>query len=172
MHRICAEERASGLELLERRNGHSTRRQIYEIIYKEVLSAAAPGQTFNRAPRIYVSMIAALERLIMKEEASPCPRVFSWWMLMQNWRTLRFSHHKSIKPMSVHVTFSALLTRSQTIGRDKAVRSLTAHWMELLAKAAPHDRDKPSARSWLVTRGPMSATTLLTRSKDVSCHAH
>ena len=56
-------------------------------------------------------------------------RVYSWWMLLQNWATLRFSDHRGLNPSEVvfregsfHAR-QARLTRSKTIGQDKTITS-------------------------------------------------
>ena len=55
-----------------------------------------------------------------------CFRAIPWWLLIQNWATLRLSDHRGIDPASVRIDatgFSALLTRSKRIGEDKAIVS-------------------------------------------------
>ena len=52
--------------------------------------------------------------------------MYAWWVLIQNWGTLRFSDHRGIDPSSVVITkagFSAILSRSKTIGTDKSIGS-------------------------------------------------
>ena len=56
----------------------------------------------------------------------PFIRMYAWWMLVQNWSTLRFSDHRGVSPSTVNVTgsaFSAELTRPKTVGADKSIGS-------------------------------------------------
>ena len=53
-------------------------------------------------------------------------RIYSWWILVQSWATLRFDDHRGINPKHIKVTsssFTALLNRSKTIGDDKSIHS-------------------------------------------------
>ena len=71
-------------------------------------------------------MFKALEKVVTDPRILPFLRVYAWWMLMQNWGTLRFSDHRGISPSTVSITVSALsavLSRSKTIGADKSVGS-------------------------------------------------
>ena len=100
--------------------------QIYEIIYQEHLSSAAPGQASKQALRFFVSIVSALERFVMDTDMAPFLRIYSWWILLQCWCTLRFSDHRGVNPKAVRVigsSMTALLTWSKTIGTDKAVGS-------------------------------------------------
>ena len=75
---------------------------------------------------MYVTMLRALENVVADAGLLPFVRVYAWWVLIQNWGTLRFSDHRSIDPSSVGITsagFSAILSRSKTIGTDKSIGS-------------------------------------------------
>ena len=67
-----------------------------------------------------------LEQLVMNETSPIYLHVCSWWMLVQNWATLRFSDHRGLNPSEVAFregSFHARLTRSKTIGQDKTITS-------------------------------------------------
>ena len=64
------------------------------MIFRELLSAALPGQPAKQAPRILVSVLEAIETLVANTEVPPYLRVYGWWVLLQNWGTLRFSDHR------------------------------------------------------------------------------
>ena len=71
-------------------------------------------------------MLFFLEQLLMNETSSIHLRVYSWWMLVQNWAMLRFSDHRGLNPSQVALregSFHARLTRSKTIGQDKTITS-------------------------------------------------
>ena len=96
------------------------------MIFKELLAAALPGKPSKQAPRFFVTMLTALEKDVTDAQTLPFIRVYAWWMLVQSWGTLRLSDHHGISPNSVTVSsscFSAVLTRSKTIGADKSIRS-------------------------------------------------
>ena len=62
----------------------------------------------------------------MNETSPMYLRVYSWWMLVQNYATLRFSDHRGLNPGEVTFregSFHAHLTRSKTIGQDKTITS-------------------------------------------------
>ena len=46
-------------------------------------------------------MLALLEQLVMNEDFPIYLRVYSWWILVQNWATLRFSDHWGLNPSEV-----------------------------------------------------------------------
>ena len=70
--------------------------QLYAVVYKEMLASAIPGKLHKQAPRMLISMIAALEILVADIGSPPYLRIFSWWLLVQNWRTLRFTDHRGL----------------------------------------------------------------------------
>ena len=73
-----------------------------------------------------VSMLEALETLVLCSDDAPYLRVYGWWVLLQNWGTLRFSDHRGLNPAQITVSaaeFQGTLTRSKTIGSDKNIRS-------------------------------------------------
>ena len=45
-----------------------------------------------------MSMLEALERNVLREEALFYHRGCSWWILLQCWGTLRFSDHRGLSP--------------------------------------------------------------------------
>ena len=99
---------------------------LYTVIYKEILSSALPGRAKKQAPRMLISMIAALEKVVVGSGAPPYFRIFAWWLLLQNWGTLRFSDHRGIIPSEASLQsdgFLAKLTRSKTLGADRDLQS-------------------------------------------------
>ena len=101
-----------------------TDRQLYNVLYQELLVAALPGRPAKQAPRVLTAMLVALEHLVVCAQTPRYYRVFSWWLLV--WATLRFSDHRCILPSSVKIDatgFSAQLTRSKTLGDDRTVAS-------------------------------------------------
>ena len=90
---------------------------------------AWPGQALKQAPQLFVAMLPALERVVKDMKVPPYPRIYSWWMILQCWCTLRFSDHRGIKHSSISITtsaMSALLSRSKS-HRDGQVGHITAH---------------------------------------------
>ena len=118
-----------------------------------------PGSPAKQAPRVLTTMLVALEHMVVCVQTPRYYRVFSWWQLIQNWATLRFSDHRGILPSSVKIDvtgFSAQLTRSKTLGDDRTVASrphvmdrccylAVAGWMQegwrLLKDMADYPRD-------------------------------
>ena len=75
----------------------------------------------KQAPRVLTAMLVALEHLVVCTQTPRYYRAFAWWLLIQNCATLRFSDHRGL-PDSVKIDekgFSALLTRSKTLGADR-----------------------------------------------------
>ena len=50
-----------------------TSAELYQVIFRELLSAALPGQPAKQAPRMLVSMLEAIETLVTSIEAPPYP---------------------------------------------------------------------------------------------------
>ena len=103
-----------------------TRSALYGVIYRELLASAQPGRPSKQAPRMLSPKLFFLEQLVMNETSPMYLRVYSWWMLVQNWATLRFSDHRGLNPGEVTFregSFHARLTRSKTIGQDKTITS-------------------------------------------------
>ena len=103
-----------------------TASRLYNVVYRELLSTALPGKPLKQAPRMLITMLSALERLVLDSTRPQYFRIFAWWVLIQNWATLRFSDHRGLSPddISFHgLNFSARLTRSKTLGCDKAISS-------------------------------------------------
>ena len=103
-----------------------TSKELYQVVYRELRSNALPGRPTKQAPRMPVMLLEALERLVLNSDAAPYLRVFAWWVLLQNWATLRFSDHRGLSPSDITVSggeFIGKLTRSKTIGADKSIQS-------------------------------------------------
>ena len=74
-------------------------------------------------------LLEALERLVANSVAAPFLRVFAWWVLLQNWATLRFPDHRGLSPSDISVPGRKLngkLSRSKTIGADRSIQSRQA----------------------------------------------
>ena len=67
----------------------------YNVLYQELLVAALPGSPTKQAYRVFTAMLVALEHLVVCVQTPRYYRVFSWWLLIQNWATLRFSDHRA-----------------------------------------------------------------------------
>ena len=75
-----------------------TSTQLFNVAHKELLTSALPGRPSKQAPRFPVA-----EELVQNTESHQYFRVFGWWLLLQNWATLRFCDHRGILPSSVLV---------------------------------------------------------------------
>ena len=98
-----------------------TNTTIYSVIKLELLAAVLPGAFPRQTPRMFVSMLAALEDPVLDPATPPYFRVYGWWILIQSWRTMGFRDHRGVQPKSVKTvtsTLSASLTQSKTIGSD------------------------------------------------------
>ena len=103
---------------------------LNEVVFRELVSTALPGRPAKQAPRMLVSMLEALETLVACSDVAPYLRVYGWWVLLQNWGTLRFFHHRGLNPAQVTVAaeFQATLTRSKTIGSDTRTSDQDQSW--------------------------------------------
>ena len=123
---------------------------MYAVSLKELLSQASPGRPPRQAPRFPTVLLAAFEDMVLSADKLVFVRVFSWWLLVQSWGTLRFDDHRGLLPLQ------AKLTRSKVSGSDKYLnfRAVIIHssayvhrkdWLAvgwgLLLKEAPHERD-------------------------------
>ena len=96
----------------------------YLLAEKELLAGALPGSFSKQAPRFPTVVLAALEGVVSDHSAVLYHRIYSWWILVQCWGTLRFSDHRGLRPVDVLLDsegFKAKLTRSKTIGSDRAL---------------------------------------------------
>ena len=148
-------ELTAGVDEQQRVTGTS----IYKTIFDEILISTAPGRSTRHAPRMMISMLTALEILEVDTKALPFVRLNAWWILLQNWGTLRFSDHRGLRPQDVRITNNTLdakLSRSKTTGDDRNVYSrpvrvesccfvLKPSWIStgwtLLHTTAPFERD-------------------------------
>ena len=67
-----------------------TASELYELMYKECLRRAAPGRPSKQAPRMFVEILAAMEVFVVDQTKPKYLLIFGWWVLLQNWGTLRF----------------------------------------------------------------------------------
>ena len=65
-----------------------TESPICKFTFKELLSTTLQGGPARQAPRMYTSMLAALERNVRGTQRVPFYRIYSWWMLIQSWSSL------------------------------------------------------------------------------------
>ena len=110
-------EQVTGVPAAERH----TSKELYQVVYREIWSSALPGKPSKQALRMPITLLEALERLVTSSDTAVYLRVFAWWILLQNWGTLRFSDHRGLSPSGISVVggqFSGILTRSKTIGSD------------------------------------------------------
>ena len=101
-----------------------TSNQLYTVVNKELLTTALPGWPRKQAPRMLIAMLAALERMVADSSQVRFFRLFAWWLLVQNWGTLRFSDHRGLLPSDVECSRGSLqanLSRSETLGADREV---------------------------------------------------
>ena len=113
-------ELTAGIEEQERVTGTSKDKTIFD----EILVSTSPGRSGRQAPRMFVSMLKALEILAVETKALPFIRIYSWWILLQNWSALRLSDHRGLRPQDIKITnntLDAILSRSKTTGGDKDV---------------------------------------------------
>ena len=120
---------------------------------------------------MYTTMLAWSEEMTKKEDEAVHHRIFSWWILVRTWCTLRFSDHRSVSPQEVQAGATGLVTilrRSKTIGSDKSnvSRPLVLdgscfvkerHWLvtgwRVLQEAASFERDHLSPAPSVNLRG-------------------
>ena len=86
-HALIFLEEMAGVTAVQR----FTSTQLYNVVCRELLSSALPGRPSKQAPRVLTTILAALEELVHDENFPSHFRAFSWWLLVQNWATLRFS---------------------------------------------------------------------------------
>ena len=100
-----------------------TQQALYGAVRKGLLATAEPGRPTRQAPRIPATLVEALEKNVVREDGLFYHRVYSCWILLQCWGTLRFSDHRGLSPdehFSVEGNaLTARLTRSKTIGSGK-----------------------------------------------------
>ena len=105
-----------------------TENSLYQVLYHELLSKAAPGRPTRQAPRMLVAMLRSIDRRVVNEGELPYIRLYSWWTLLQNWATLRFDDHRGIEFASVRVSqlgLQARLTRQFCADRSWLIPSAT-----------------------------------------------
>ena len=142
--------------------GSRTGRDVWLIKQAEGLTAELrKGQAPSRQePRPPISVLVALENLLMDRSVPPTLRCYAWWKLVCAWATLRFSDHRGICTEELGLQCNGnlvlILHRTKTTGKDKKVqeRPLIVHknvymsqpgWLavgiELWRETAPWTRD-------------------------------
>ena len=107
-------------------------RDVWLIKQAEGLTAELrKGQAPSRqAPRPPISVLVALENLLMDRSVPPTLRCYAWWCA---WATLRFSDHRGICTEELGLQCNGnlvlILHRTKTTGKDKKVqeRPLMVH---------------------------------------------
>ena len=97
---------------------------VYSLAKKEFLAAALPGKFPRQAPGFPTVLLAALEEAVCDSATTLYCRIYGWSVLVQCWGTLRFSDHRGLSPADAQSDsegFIGKLTRSKTIGSDRAV---------------------------------------------------
>ena len=95
---------------------------LYANTYKELLSTAFQSRATRQAPRMYTFILASLEQIVCDRKNIPYYRVYSWWVFVLNWSTLRFGCHRGLKLQDESVkgnSLSANLTRAKKTGEDR-----------------------------------------------------
>ena len=95
----------------------------------EAASQISEGRMQPRkaAPRYFVAMVQALERLVCDESVPKFPRMMAWWKLAKVFGCLRFDDHRGLLPGTIYVTESGLtgsLSRTKTSGAGKSRETL------------------------------------------------
>ena len=80
-------EEVTGMSLSERR----TKSKLYDVILRELLSTALPGKPAKQAPRFPIKVLTVVESFVVDDTKPAYMRMYAWWVLLQNWCTLRFS---------------------------------------------------------------------------------
>ena len=115
-----------------------TKTEVFHLVAEEILNSAEPGRLTKQAPGMFLCTLACLENLVVASSAAPCLRLCAWWICLQHWGTLRFSHHRGISPSSVSfigIDFVETLSHSKTLEKDKTVqsRAVVVHGLEFIA---------------------------------------
>ena len=126
-HSMVFLESMAGVSFQER----FTDSQLYNVLYQELLVAALPGSPAMQSP---TAMLVALEHLVVCTQTPRHYRAFAWWLLIQNWATLRVSDHRGSVKID-ETGFSAQLTRSKPWARTGQ---------------PPHDRSSSTAAAILL----------------------
>ena len=124
-------ELTAGVEEQERVTGTS----IYKTIFDEISISTSPGRSARQAPTMFLLMLKALEMLVVDTKALPFISVYSWWILLPNWGTLRFSDHRGLRPQDIKImsnTLDATLSRSKTTGRCQRCQQSSGTCRKLL----------------------------------------
>ena len=103
--------------------------QSYLIVQKELLASSLPGRLSKQAPWMLISMLPALEQLTVDDRTLPSFMIYSWWVLVQSWGTLRFIDHRGLKPATSPSGRNPWSrgSLSRTTGDDKDVAFLLVH---------------------------------------------
>ena len=98
--------------------------------YVEEMNLMLSGQSRSvrrAAPRWPVAVAIALELAVLDRVRPVYERLFSWWMLVKLWGTLRFDDHRGLDPARLRLERDSLhgeLIRTKTSGTNKSVQVL------------------------------------------------
>ena len=97
-----------------------TSTKLYSVVFRELLATALPGRPSKQAPRMFVSMLRALEKVVTDMGHALLPtrvRLVEAGPNLGNVAVLGSSRRRSVSG------FSAVLSWSKTIGAEKSVGS-------------------------------------------------
>ncbi len=108
---------------------------LLQSAFKEYLSQAPARRAGDARPasRIPASVLAAMEDLVVNEEANTFDRMISWWVILSCWCTLRFDDHRGVIPFEFRETGNGWnfdLRRSKTTGPGKRAALRPCHLAE------------------------------------------
>ncbi len=115
---------------------------LLQSAFKEYLSQAPARRAGDAkpAPRIPASILAAMEDLVVNEEANAFDRMVCWWMALSCWCTLRFDDHRGVIPGEFWATGNGWnfdLRRSKTTGPGKRAALRPCHLAEQAYLSSP-----------------------------------
>ena len=101
-----------------------TKTELFQLMSKEV--SAEPGRPTKQAPRMFLSVIAGLEKLVVSQSAAPsCSNICMVDLLatLGDAEVQRSPRHLSVFDQVSGIDCSAVLSHSKTLGKDKQVQS-------------------------------------------------
>ena len=85
--------------------------------------AAKPAGSKRQAPPLTLSIVAALESVVVDEKRACFTRAFSWYRLLRHWTSMRWDDTRGLSPASLKWRARGLvgsLTRTKTSGPGKS----------------------------------------------------
>ena len=124
----------SALTFLERGGGVNTEHQIGQNLMVrgavEEMALNISGHDaapIRKAPRYALALVLAWEAEVADQAKKRYTRLYTWWMLLKLWGSLRFDDQRGIDPKQMRLGSQGLvakLTRTKTTGSSKRVRVL------------------------------------------------